>query len=32
MKSLARSAAEQTRARLLDLWTGEEAFGRPLVA
>ncbi|WP_426441105.1 hypothetical protein [Bradyrhizobium genosp. P] len=23
-------AAEQTRARLLDLWRGEEAFGRPL--
>ncbi|WGD53180.1 phospholipase D family protein [Bradyrhizobium sp. CB1650] len=24
------SASEQTRARLLDLWTGDEAFGRPL--
>jgi hypothetical protein len=24
------SAADQTRARLLDLWTGEEAYGRPL--
>jgi hypothetical protein len=24
------SAVEQTRARLLDLWRGEEAFGRPL--
>jgi hypothetical protein len=23
-------AADQTRARLLDLWTGEESFGRPL--
>lgn len=24
------SASEQTRARLLDLWSGDEAFGRPL--
>jgi hypothetical protein len=24
------SIAEQSRARLLDLWTGEEAFGRPV--
>ena len=30
MKSGRSSAAEQTRARLLDLWSGEEAFGRPL--
>jgi hypothetical protein len=30
MKSGRSSAAEQTRARLLDLWRGEEAFGRPL--
>ena len=30
MRSGRSSAAEQTRARLLDLWSGEEAFGRPL--
>lgn len=30
MRSPRSSAAEQTRARLLDLWTGEEGFGRPL--
>jgi hypothetical protein len=30
MKSGRSLAAEQTRARLLDLWKGEEAFGRPL--
>lgn len=30
MKGGRRSFAEQTRARLLDLWRGEEAFGRPL--
>src|SRR5438132_11788145 len=24
------SASEQTRARLLDLWAGEEAYGRPV--
>ena len=30
MKGGRRSFAEQTRARLLDLWSGEEAFGRPL--
>ncbi len=29
MKGGRRSFAEQTRARLLDLWSGEEAFGRP---
>jgi hypothetical protein len=30
MSARRSSASEQTRARLLDLWTGEEAFGRPL--
>ena len=30
MKIPRSSAAEQTRARLLDLWTGEKAFGRPV--
>jgi hypothetical protein len=30
MRSARSSTAEQTRARLLDLWTGEEAFGRAL--
>jgi hypothetical protein len=30
MRSPRSSAAEHSRARLLDLWTGEEAFGRPL--
>jgi len=30
MKSGRSSTVEQTRARLLDLWRGEEAFGRPL--
>lgn len=30
MKGGRRSFAEQTRARLLDLWSGESAFGRPL--
>jgi hypothetical protein len=30
MRSPRSSAAEQSHARLLDLWTGEEAFGRPI--
>lgn len=30
MKGGRRSFAEQTRARLLDLWKGEETFGHPL--
>jgi hypothetical protein len=30
MRSPRSSAAEHSRARLLDLWTGEEAFGRPV--
>jgi hypothetical protein len=30
MKGGRRSYAEQTRAKLLDLWTGEEGFGKPL--
>jgi len=30
MKGGRRSFAEQTRAKLLDLWSGEDAFGRPL--
>lgn len=30
MKGRRRSIGEQTRARLLDLWSGEDAFGRPL--
>ena len=30
MKGGRRSFVEQTRAKLLDLWSGEESFGRPL--
>lgn len=30
MKGGRRSIVDQTRARLLDLWSGEDAFGRPL--
>lgn len=30
MKPGRRSLSEQTRARLLDLWSGEDSFGRPL--
>lgn len=30
MRSPRSSVAEHTRARLLDLWTGEETFGRPV--
>lgn len=30
MSGLRSSASEQPRARLLDLWTGEEAYGRPV--
>jgi hypothetical protein len=30
MRTGRRSYAERTRAKLLDLWTGEEDFGRPL--
>lgn len=30
MKARRLSASEQTRARLLDWWAGEEAFGRPI--
>ena len=30
MKARRLSASEQTRARLLDWWAGEEEFGRPI--